>query len=136
MSNWLDDPSGQRGTPGPGQGPGPNQPGIGGGTVAGPQQYQQGPTRPGTGVAVGSWVPFANYLATQFQSGADPEDSGSWKGPPPKSPGGPEPVSPTGDGPPSGGLPGGGVSPGLVAGPGLGGYYGQLSQQYLTGKRQ
>lgn len=92
----------------------------------------------GSGVAVGSWVPFANYLNTQApqmtrnlrRDPAPAPELGPEGGPggPPKPQG--TPVDQTTA------TPQGGGGNGLVAGPGLGGFYGQLSQQYLTGKRQ
>ena len=95
-----------------------------------PVSYDQG-VHPESGVAVGGWVPFANYLNTQSNQGAkvaQPPRSVPGLPPAPKDDPGADQRAP-GQGQPDAGN-------GLAAGPGLGGYYGQLSQQYLTGKRQ
>lgn len=94
-----------------------------------PHTFQEGP-RAESGMAVGGWVPFANYLNTQANRDIHTITPASSA---PDTPLEKSPITPLG--PPGGGPHGGGGSP-LVGGPGLGGYYGQLSQQYLTGKRQ
>jgi len=87
--------------------------------------YDQG-LHPQSGIAVGGWVPFANYLNTQSNRGVQVDQP---KEEAPQEQTDPGPAKTPGPGAP------GTSTPGLVGGPGLGGYYGQLSQQYLTGRR-
>ena len=148
--NVWQGPDGRSSGPSGGNGasPGSGNPwttGPGGGPGGGPASWNAPgvPDRPGSGIAVGGWVPFANYLNTQDQlhygASSDPTQSGQSGQPKqPIDPGAPNAPGPSAPGPNTPGprAPGPDTAPGLVAGPGLGGYYGQLSQQYLTGKRQ
>ena len=126
----------------------PSDPSTGPSRYTGPLALGPESARAASGVAVGSWVPFANYLNTQAAP-RSPQFAGHLGEPPPGDTLGQgeapdqrlDPIKPL----PRGGslttqtpveLKAQAPNQGLVAGPGLGGYYGQLSQQYLTGKRQ